>query len=259
MTGGVWNRETVGWVLAATLLPVLAALMVERGADPLLRVAAGLAVTGLWQALFRAAQGVPHSAAGAVTAVAVAVMAPEDLALWQIILGVSFGTVIGELVFGGWGRNVLGAATVALAFLYLSFPGTTPPPAGATLLIGCAASAVILLATGILSAGVVIAALAAWWGVALALAADPMPAAGSGALAFALVFLLGDPVASSATPAGRWIHGALGGGLAALLAAGAGAVPQAAVFAALLASIAAPLIDQGVIAAARYRRSRRHG
>ncbi len=259
MTGGVWNRETVGWVLAAALLPVLAALVVERGADPLLRVVAGLAVTALWQALFRAAQGVPPSAAGAVTAVAVAVMAPEDLALWQIILGVSFGTVIGELVFGGWGRNVLGAATVALAFLYLSFPGTTPPPAGAVLLIGCTASAAILLATGILSVGVVVGALVAWWIVALALSADTMPTAGIGALAFALVFLLGDPVAAAATPAGRWLHGALGGGLAALLVASASAVPQAAVFAALLASIAAPLIDQGVIAAAKHRRSRRHG
>ena len=49
-----------------------------------------------------------------VTAVAVGVLASSKLAAWQLILGVSFGSVIGELVFGGWGRNFLNSAVVTL-------------------------------------------------------------------------------------------------------------------------------------------------
>ncbi|MHA3976973.1 RnfABCDGE type electron transport complex subunit D [Halovulum sp. GXIMD14794] len=257
MIRGVWNRETVGWVLAASTLPVLAGMVAGTGPEPLLRLGAGLAVVALWQLLFRALQGVPPTPAGAVTAVAVTVLAGPELALWQVILAISFGTVIAELIFGGWGRNVFGAGTAALAFLYLSFPGIEHPALGMELLAGCVAAGAILLATGILPPAVVVSGVLGWSAVCLLLGADPWAASGAGTLAFGLVYLLGDPVASAATPGGRWAYGTLGGALAALLVSGG--TPQAAVFATLLASIAAPLIDQGAISVARYRRSLRHG
>ena len=61
-----------------------------------------------------------------------------------------------------------------------------------------------------------------------------------------LVLLVCDPVTSAATPLGRWLYGLLYGGLVLIFALGwSGAAPvQIAVSAALLASLAAPLLDE---------------
>lgn len=258
MIRGVWSRETVAWIIVAALVPVAAAALLEQGLAALLRIALGLAVVGFWQMLFREVQGVPLCPAGAVTAVAIAVLAPRDLPVWQVMIAVSFGTVIGELVFGGWGRNFLSGATATLAFLYLSVPGAAYEPAGPVLALAALPAALLLLLTGILSLPVLLAALAGFaagaaMGVQINLATD------AGSLAFALVFLVGDPVASAATRQGRWVYGAAAGGLTALLFTGTANPAQAAVFAALLASVFAPLIDQGAIAAQRSMRRARHG
>src|SRR5690606_32677192 len=87
------------------------------------------------------------------------------------------------------------------------------------------------------------------------LGGDPAALAFQGSLAIGLVFLVGDPVASAATRWGRWIYGALAGGLASLFGwAGTGIDgPQPIVMAALVASLFAPLIDAGVIAATLRR------
>ena len=60
------------------------------------------------------------------------------------------------------------------------------------------------------------------------------------------MLLVADPVTSAATPLGRWLNGALYGALAACSPRGwDGAAPvQIAVAAALLASLAAPLLDE---------------
>ena len=42
--------------------------------------------------------------------------------LWQVALGVSFGTVVGKEVFGGTGMNVLNPALVGRAFLFFAYP-----------------------------------------------------------------------------------------------------------------------------------------
>lgn len=257
MIRGVWSHATLGWVLAAALLPPVAAGLVLGGGDTALRLAAGLAAAAFWQGLFRAALGVPLSPSGAVTAVAVALLAPATLSLWQLAAGVAFGLVLADLVFGGWGRNVIGAPGVALAYLALAHPGTVPPAPEAAMALSSAASGAILLAFGLLSPRVALAATAAMAAV-LALAGDgPAALAQGGAFAFALVFLLGDPVASAATPGGRWLYGALGGGLAGVFAVlGPGPLsPAPIVFAALLAQVFAPLLDHLALAAARAARS----
>jgi Na+-transporting NADH:ubiquinone oxidoreductase subunit B len=38
-------------------------------------------------------------------AVAIAILAPLELSVFQLALGVSFGVVMGELVCGGWGAT----------------------------------------------------------------------------------------------------------------------------------------------------------
>lgn len=261
MIRGVWSRDTVGWVIAAALLPTLAVLLLQDGLAAALRVGVALAVVAAWQGVFRVTAGMPMSPTALVSAVAVGVLAPGDLALWQLVLAVSFGTVLGELVFGGWGRNFLSGAVVTLAFVYISFPDVGHAPAGPMVALACLPAALMLLATGILPWRVPVAAVTALAATALLLGIDLAALAGLGGVAFGLVFLLGDPVASPSTPAGRVVYGALGGALTALLGPGFGGVgaPQAVVFATLLASVFAPLIDHAVIAHWAWRRSARHG
>lgn len=261
MIRGVWSRDTVGWVIAAALLPTLAVLLVQEGLDAALRVSVALAVVAAWQLAFRVAAGMPMSPTALVSAVAIGVLAPGDLALWQWVLAVSFGTVLGEMVFGGWGRNFVSGAVVTLAFVFISFPDVAHEPAGPVVALACVPAAAMLLTTGILSWRVLASAVTALAATALLLGVDAAALPGLGGAAFGLVFLLGDPVASPSTPAGRLLYGALGGALTAILGQGLGGIgaPQAVVFAALLASIFAPLIDHAVVAYWAYRRRSLHG
>jgi Na+-transporting NADH:ubiquinone oxidoreductase subunit B len=83
-----------------------------------------------------------------------------------------------------------------------------------------------------------------------------LPAAG-----IALVLLVADPVASASTRAGGWLNGLLYGALMVLFAVQwqQTAPLQMAVSAALLVSLAAPLLDEIAIAAWLAGRKRRHG
>ena len=45
--------------------------------------------------------------------------------------------VIGEAIFGGWGRNVVSGAVATLAFLFFSFPEIRHEPASAWIALAC--------------------------------------------------------------------------------------------------------------------------
>ncbi len=261
MIRGVWSRATVGWVIVASLLPPLAALLLEQGASAALRIAIAVTVIAGWQLVFRVTAGVPMSPTAAVAAVAVGVLAPGEMAIWQLVLAVTFGSVLGELVFGGWGRNFLSPAVVTLAFAFVAFPEIRHDPAGPWMALACVPAAILLLATGILAWRVLASSVVALAATALAFNGelDSMPVLGG--IAFGLVFLVGDPVSSPSTAAGRTLYGALTGALIGYLGRRFGALgaPQSIVFAALLASIFAPLLDHAVIAAWAYRRRLEHG
>jgi len=258
---GAWTPATIAWVIVAALLPTVTVAVLEQGAAAAARIAFGWAVVGAWQLLFGVVRGQRIYPIGAVTAVAATVLAPGELALWQLFLALSFGTVIGELIFGGWGRNFLSGAVVALAFLFFSFPDVPHDPASAAVAAACLPAAAGLIIAGILSWRVVTGTVAGLLAVTATIGADPALFIGQGAIAFGIVFLIGDPVASVATNSGRWFYGVAAGGLTGLFGwDGAGIdAPQAVVFAALVASIFAPLIDHAAIAAAELARSRRHG
>ncbi|MDH3264697.1 MAG: RnfABCDGE type electron transport complex subunit D [Paracoccaceae bacterium] len=258
---GLWTHATMGWIVAAALLPPTAVMLVTGGAEAALRLAAGLAATLLWQFVFRLGAGVPLSPSGAVTALALALFAPEGLAPWQIALGASFGLVLADLVFGGWGRNVISAPATALAFLFLSYPALPAPAPQTATALAALASGLLLALTGILSWRVTAAALATAALILLVAGTAPQVLLASGAFAFGLVFVVADPSAAACTPKGRWFYGALAGGLAGLLAAlGPGiAAPQPIVFAALLAQVFAPLIDHLAVSASLSARARRLG
>lgn len=258
MKRGLWDREIIALLLLLAMLPMLLAWLSYGGLDAVSRLGFTLITSGLWHLIFMLARAQPPSFAGALTAIAVAMLAPQDLTLWQLILGISFGSVMAELVFGGWGRNVLNPATVTLAFLGFGFP--TAPWHDFALPVVWAAIPALAIGTlyGVMSWRLILGALVV---LLLALIAE-MPVAPvlpTAAIVFAL--LVTDPVASAHTRAGGWLNGAFFAALTTLFATQwhSAAPAQIAVSAALLTSLAAPLLDEVAIALWLARRRKRHG
>ncbi|MBF9033679.1 NADH-quinone reductase [Rhodobacterales bacterium HKCCE2091] len=258
MIRGLWDRETVALILLAALLPMALAWLWLDAGDAAGRLLFALAVTGVWHLVFMFARAQPPSLSFALSALAVAILAPEGLGPVQMILGISFGTVMGELAFGGWGRNVVAPATVTLAFLGFGFPAAPWPDLVPPLAWAAIPAAAIGIVTGVMPGGVIAGAVLAG-AVAVAAGIAPAPLVHAGAVV--LVLLVADPVASAATTLGRWLNGLLYAGLLLIFAQGwTGAAPvQMAVAAALLASLAAPLFDEAAIAFWIARRRTRHG
>jgi Na+-transporting NADH:ubiquinone oxidoreductase subunit B len=259
---GKWSGPLIMAAMIGALLPPLAAAIHDRGVMVLASAALAAVVALMWQLTFERVRSRAHRWSWAAAAMVFAVLVPPEVPLWQQALAVSFGVVLGEQVFGGWGRNFLSPAAVALAFLLFSFTAASAGPSNMVLAIASAASGTALLAAGLISwriiAGFAIAATVVAFASTGSLDAAWSP---GGYVVFALVFLVCDPVAAASTNAGRWAYGALAGGLVILLGL-AGSEPgsvNAAVFAALLASLLAPLVDRIVIEVHVWRRIRRHG
>lgn len=258
MTRGIWTRETVVLMLLAAYLPLALFWLWYGGTEAVQRLGLAALVLAFWNLAFLLARAQPISLAMAVTALAIAVLAPEGLGMFHLILGISFGAVAGELVFGGWGRNVVNPATVALSFLGFGFSGYPWPEFLAPVAWAAIPAALIGVAMGAMPAALVASAVvAAVAAVASGLLPPPaLPAAG-----VVLVLLVADPVTSATTLLGRWLNGALYVGLVTLFALGwHGAAPvQYAVAAALLTSLAAPVLDEMALALWYAKRRRRHG
>lgn len=258
MRRGLWDRETVALLFLLALMPMALAWLWFGGAEAFGRLCLALVVAGIWHVIFMLTRAQPVSFGGALSVLAVAVLSPVDLGVVPFVLGVSFGTVMAELVFGGWGRNVVNPATITLAFLGFGFPAApwpdlVPPVAWA------AVPALVLGALfGVMSLRLMAGAAGAF-ALAYLLGLPVLPVLPLSLIALAL--LVADPVASSSTRLGRWLNGALFGGLVVLFADGwtTAAPVQIVVSAALLASLAAPLLDEIAIALWVARRRRRHG
>ena len=258
MIAGLWNRETVALMIVAALLPVVLFWLVLTGLEGLLILAQVLLIVAAWHLVFMLTRAQPPSLSGLIAALAIAMLAPEDMGILRLVLGVSFGVVMGELVFGGWGRNVVNPATVTLAFLGFGFPAFDWPAFEAPIAWAAIPAALIGMALGVMPAALILSAVLLGAAAVLggALAQPVVYAAG-----IALVLLVADPVTSAATFLGRWLQGALYTAFVVLFAAGwTGAAPvQIAVAAALLASLAAPLLDEAALALWISRRRSRHG
>jgi Na+-transporting NADH:ubiquinone oxidoreductase subunit B len=254
---GPWDNDRMTFIFALALAPPLARAAYQAPAAVLSLTALSLAVVLVWQGLFAFARGRALRADGIVTAVSFALMAPIATPAWHLVLGLSFGVVIGEQIFGGRGRNFLHPGIVALSFLILSFPDGGYDFGGSALAYASLPGGLLLMATGLISWRVVVAATTSLLAVGYMLGVgDPIGQLVSGGFVFALIFLACDPVASASTNPGRWIYGLMVGGLVALGRGGAG---DGVVMATLLASVFAPLIDQAVIAVNVAMRRRRYG
>lgn len=258
MTRGLWDRETVAILMIAAYMPLALTWFWYEGGGAISEFLFVLLVLAVWQLAFLLVRAQAPSLSAVATALAIAMLSPEELGLLRLVLGVSFGTVLGELVFGGWGRNVVHPATVSLAFLGFGFPGFDWPEILLPVAWAAIPAALIGVATGIMSLPLILgAALVGAGGLAMGLdIAAVLPAA-----ALVLVLLTADPVTSATTTLGRWLNGVSFALLVILFAtAWTDAEPvQTAVSAALLASLAAPLFDEMAIALWRTRRRRRHG
>ena len=81
-----------------------------------------VAVGGFWEALFAIVRGHEITEGFLVTSILLPLTLPPTIPLWQIVVGVSFGVVIGKEIFGGVGYNFLNPALVSRAFLFFAYP-----------------------------------------------------------------------------------------------------------------------------------------
>ncbi len=258
MTQGLWTRETVAILTIASLIPLAGFWLWLGGIDALNRLIAIVLIIAIWQLVFMMSRAQPPSLSLLVTAFAIAVLAPEDLGSIQLTLGVSFGVVLGELVFGGWGRNVVNPATVAVAFLGFGFPAAEWPTFHIPIAWAALPALLLGLVFGVTPLALALVSMVFCSAASLAgLISDPV----FFAALIALVLIVLEPVTSAATTFGRAGQGALYAALVILFGnAWLGAAPpQIAVSAALLSSLAAPLLDSMAISLWVYRRRRRHG
>ena len=258
MTWSRWN-SVAGVTLAQTLalVPPAVVLALDQTASYLPQLATALiAALGL-EVLFALLRSRRPNLHGITTALIVATMAPPDLALWQLGLVVSLGTLLAELVFGGRGFGFVAPAIVALALLTISFPQAELSHPSQRLALATLPGAALLLAFGLiswrilLSCPLLIASFLLLSGESL-----DVVALATG-LTFGVVFLICDPTNAATTNPGRWVYGVLAGALIIVLSSGTTPTPEALVFAALLASIFAPLIDHLVVLAHARRRQTR--
>lgn len=257
--GGIWHRETAAALLLAAVLPMAAMWLWFGGLPAAGRLIFVLVVAGIWHLAFMLARAQAPSLAGAYAALFIAMLAPVGLGPLQLFLGISFGVVMAELVFGGWGRNILNPAVVTLAFLGFGFPSAPWPelalPIGWAAFPAAAIGVIFGLFSWRLLAGAGLVFLLAH------LAGAGLTAGVWVAVAVVLVALVAEPVSAAVTSLGRWLNGALYAGLALIFAAvWQDAAPvQLAVSAALLASLSAPVLDEIALAIWLSRRRKRLG
>lgn len=244
----------------ALAFPLAAALVEARGAImPLL--AGSLLVALGWTLLFTPLRGKDMDWHGVPTAIVFSLMMPPEAPLWQALLALSFGVVVGEQVFGGRGYSFLHPAVAALAFLFFSFPAAaTEQPDSWLVAAAVLPGTLLLLATGLVSWRILLSVAIGFFGWMilkdLGLSSGAVPASG---LALGVVYLVCEPTSAAVTNPGRWAYGLLVGVLIVVLGeAGQGIGSTASVvFAALLGSVFAPLIDHIVVRINVIRRRRR--
>ncbi|WP_375687744.1 RnfABCDGE type electron transport complex subunit D [Pseudooceanicola sp. LIPI14-2-Ac024] len=258
MTRGIWDRETVALLLLIAVFPLVLTWLIATGIEGAARLAFFLVVAGIWHVIWMLARAQPPSLAGALTAVALAMLAPEDLGLIALLLSTSFGVVMADLAFGGWGRNVLNPGTVTLAFMGFGYATAPWPVLEVQLAWAAVPVGLIGVLAGVISPALLLGAVAV---LAVAMLSGLDLGGAMPAILVVLVLLVADPVASAASTLGRWLTGGLYGGLVVLFAANwQGVDPlQMCVSAALLTSLAAPLFDEVSLMIWLQRRKRTHG
>lgn len=85
-------------------------------------IAVALAVGAFWEALFATIRKKPVDEGLLAIAWLFALLLPATVPMYQVALGMTFGIVIGKLIYGGSGRYLLSPPLLGLAFLMFSYP-----------------------------------------------------------------------------------------------------------------------------------------
>lgn len=197
---------------------------------------------------------------GLTTAIIVTVLVPADLPIWQLVLVLSLGIILGDLIFGKRGFSFLNSATVTLSLLVFSFPEVQLTAPSQLVAISTLPSAFLLLFLGLISWRVIASTIVAILVFMLISGYVVDVVVLYTALIFGVIFLISDPFSAALTNPGRWLYGLLVGSLIGLFSAGVEFAirPESIVFAALLGSIFAPLLDHLVVLGQTRKRAAHH-
>lgn len=84
--------------------------------------AVALAVGAFWETTFATMRKKPADEGLLAIAWLFSLMMPASVPLYQVVLGMTFGIVVGKLIYGGSGRYLVSPALLGLAFLVFSYP-----------------------------------------------------------------------------------------------------------------------------------------
>ncbi|MGJ8571518.1 MAG: RnfABCDGE type electron transport complex subunit D [Hoeflea sp.] len=256
-----WTPARVTYVQLIALAAPVAVSLVERGLPQIVVLLAAAVTCLIWELAFDLIRGRSLGWHTATVALIFAVLVPASAPVWQIVVAVSLGVVFGELVFGGRGYGIVSGAAAAAGFLVFSFTGTELSSSSEIMALATLPALALLLVGGLVSWRVVVSVTIVLVGAVLVQDGVGGLLSAAVAVVFGLVFLIGDPVSGASTNSGRWVFGLLAGLLIVLFdtANGPAIAPAAVVFASLLASLFAPLIDHMAVALMVRRRRLRHG
>ncbi|WP_417763468.1 NADH:ubiquinone reductase (Na(+)-transporting) subunit B [Shewanella sp.] len=83
---------------------------------------AALVTTLFWEVVFAKVRKQDLHEGFFVTALLFSLCMPANIALWLVVMGISFGVVVAKELFGGMGYNFLNPALAGLAFIYFAYP-----------------------------------------------------------------------------------------------------------------------------------------
>lgn len=250
------------WIMGAWLV-ALAAPLVEalwRAPGRVRIVLLVLAVSIFWEFVFARTLRRRIDPLCIVAALVFAILAPADAPLWHLAMGFSFAAVFAVHVFGGHGWSFLNLSVVAFAFLLFAFPSAALAaiafPSWPSVLPG----ALLLILVGIVSVHVVTAVVLAFCFVSVIFTGgDGTVLALAPALAFPVVFLACEPVASPTLVRAQWAYGVIVGGLVSLLVVSGRPLTESVFSAILLGQLFAPLFEHAAVQWHVWRRENGHG
>jgi len=178
--------------------------------------------------------------------------------------GFSGATVLSKV------RGAEGGHETVLGSWWNAFVGLEPGSMGETSALACLIGAVIIVATGVgswrLMLAMCIGTIAMATGLnAIGSATNPWMAVPfwwhmvMGGWAFAMVFMVTDPVTCPHSDTGRWIYGILVGALVVLIRVFNPAYPESVMLVILFMNVVAPTIDHFIVQANIRRRLARRG